>query len=102
LVFVKKTRLKQMGRKNMPPGPGRPKGKKNKLARGIVEKILQINEKLDKEGKGLEDCAREDPSWFHSHFTKGLIPKEINLDLGESASNLIERLTKALGRSSKS
>jgi hypothetical protein len=66
---------------NLNPG-GRPKGAKNKVPNDIVQKIVQINLSLAKKGKGLEDCANDDPKWFHSIFTKAIIPKNIEISGG--------------------
>ena len=60
---------------------GRPKGAKNKVPSSIVEHILQVTKTLEKEGKGLEDCAKEDPAWFYSTFLKNLIPKNIDVNI---------------------
>ena len=62
-----------------PKSAGRPKGSKNKLPRGLVEKVLHIAEKLEREGKGLEDCARQDPGWFYKHFVVPLLPKNVEV-----------------------
>lgn len=63
---------------------GNPKGKapgtRSRLSKSIVEQILEIHEKLESEGKGLEACAFENPKWFNEHFLKGLIPKNINME----------------------
>jgi hypothetical protein len=58
---------------------GRPKGAKNKVPHDIVKKILDVTNSLEKQGKGLKDCAEEDPAWFYSNFLKGLIPKNVDL-----------------------
>ena len=58
---------------------GKPKGAKNKVQKNLVQQILEISERLSKEGKGLEDCARQDPGWFHTNFLKGLIPKNVTI-----------------------
>ena len=62
------------------PG-GRKKGSKNKLPRDMVQRILVINKELDEAGKGLSDCASEDPKWFHSTFTRAIVPKDVNVNL---------------------
>ena len=63
------------GKTNNPNG--RPKGTKNKVQKDLVQKILDISEQLAKEKKGLLDCAKKDPEWFHTNFLKALIPKNI-------------------------
>ena len=67
----------------MPPaaGMGRPKGCKNKVSKNIVDQIIAINAKLDKEGKGLKDCAEQDPKWYHSIFTRAIVPKDVNVQV---------------------
>lgn len=73
-----------MGRKNMPPGPGRPKGSKDKLPKDLKLRILAIADKLEAEGKGLEDEARKDPVWFYTNFLKPMLPKDVQVtgDMG--------------------
>lgn len=60
---------------------GRPKGAKNKVPTNIVERILAVTEELEKSGKGLAQCAQQDPAWFYSNFLKGLIPKNVDLNV---------------------
>jgi hypothetical protein len=60
---------------------GKPPGTKSRLAQGIVEKIVQINAELDAEGKGLADCAKQDPKWYHSIFTRAIVPKDVNVQV---------------------
>jgi len=60
---------------------GRPKGAKNKIPTNIVERILFVTEELEKSGKGLSECAQSDPAWFYTNFLKGLIPKNIDVNL---------------------
>lgn len=58
---------------------GRKPGTKNKLRKPLVDEIFAISEKLASEGKGLEDCAKQDPAWFFVNFLKNLIPKNIEV-----------------------
>jgi hypothetical protein len=66
---------------------GRPKGAKNKIPtiaakrKDVVKRIIEINSGLDESGKGLKDCAEQDPKWFHSIFTRAIIPKDVNVNL---------------------
>lgn len=60
---------------------GKPPGTKSKLAKGIVEQIVQINAELDEQGKGLKDCAKQDPKWYHSIFTRAIVPKDVNVQV---------------------
>jgi hypothetical protein len=67
------------GRTNNPAG--KPKGAKNKIQRNIVEQIVSINAELDKQGKGLKHCAEQDPKWYHSIFTRAIVPKDVNVQV---------------------
>ena len=58
---------------------GRPIGAKNKVPRNLVERVLQISDDLDKQGRGLRKCAEENPFWFFQNFVKPLIPKNVSL-----------------------
>lgn len=68
-----------MGNKNIPPGPGRPKGSKNKLSRDLKEQMFQIMEKLEADGKGLAEEADKDPTWFYTNFVKPMLPKNVEV-----------------------
>jgi hypothetical protein len=79
-----------MGKKGVRPpaaGMGRPKGSKNVIPaiavrrRDVVDRIMEINNGLDEEGKGLRECASQDPKWFHTIFTRALIPKDVQVNL---------------------
>jgi hypothetical protein len=73
---VKKMRF----RKGLSGNPnGRPKGAKNKLPRNLVDRVLEISAKLDEQGKGLQDCAEQDPKWFFENFIKPILPKNVDL-----------------------
>lgn len=58
---------------------GRPKGVKNKKPAILVDKILDIEEKLAKEKKGLLDCARQDPKWFFEKLLAKILPKPVDV-----------------------
>jgi hypothetical protein len=58
---------------------GRPIGAKNKVPRNLVERVLQISDDLDKQGRGLRKCAEENPFWFFQNFVKPLIPKNVSV-----------------------
>jgi len=60
---------------------GKPKGTKNKLRTNLVQEILDIAEQLKKDKKGLDECAKSNPKWFFENFLKGLLPKNIEIDL---------------------
>ena len=61
---------------------GRPVGTKNKTPSQLVSKILDIEGTLSLEGKGLLDCARQDPAWFFEKILAKVIPKNIDFSLG--------------------
>jgi hypothetical protein len=58
---------------------GRPRGAKNKVPRDLVERVLQISDDLDKQGRGLRKCAEENPFWFFQNFVRPLIPKNVSV-----------------------
>ena len=58
---------------------GRPRGAKNKHPRDLVERVLQISDDLDKQGRGLRKCAEKNPFWFFQNFVKPLIPKNVSV-----------------------
>jgi hypothetical protein len=58
---------------------GRPKGSKDKIPRALKDKVLTIAQQLEAEGKGLLDCARNDPPWFYQNFVKAMLPKEVDV-----------------------
>jgi hypothetical protein len=61
------------------PGPGRPKGLKNKFPTALKEKVLFAAAELERNGKSLSDEADKDPKWFWEHFVKPMLPKEVNV-----------------------
>ena len=83
-------------------GKGRPKGALNKktvkkrLIQGnILERVEEINIGLDAEGKGLMDCARQDPKWFHQNFTAKTIPRNMETS-GPGGGTIPKRIEVAL------
>ena len=58
---------------------GRPRGARNKVPRNLVDWVLHISVGLDKQGKGLQDCAEQDPKWFFENFIKPILPKNVDL-----------------------
>jgi hypothetical protein len=62
---------------------GRPKGARNKLPRDLVERIMRIADDLEAQGKGLLECAKQNPFWFYTTFVRPLIPKNAQLDTSE-------------------
>ena len=67
---------------------GRPKGAKNKLPRNLVDRVLEISASLEEQGKGLQQCAEQDPKWFFENFLKPMIPKNVLLGQTERAKPL--------------
>ena len=65
------------GNDKINPGPGRPKGSKDKLPRDLKERVLAVIAKLDKEKKSLYDIAKKDPKWFYVNFMKPMLPKDV-------------------------
>ena len=66
------------GRKNMPPGPGRPKGSPNKVSRIAKENFETVFERLG----GVDNMAtwaQENQTEFYRHYAK-LIPLTLNGD----------------------
>ena len=72
--------------------PGRKPGSKNKLKQNLVEEIIEVHEQLKKEGKGLLDCAKQNPKWFCERFLVAIIPKNVDFNFGED--NVIEVVLK--------
>ena len=58
---------------------GRPKGSKNKTPARIVDKIIEINEQLELDGKGLLDCAKQNPKWFYEKIFIKVLPKPVDV-----------------------
>jgi hypothetical protein len=40
----------------------------NKVRKSILEELDQIDTQLELEGKGLADCARQNPQWYYENF----------------------------------
>ncbi len=76
----KETTENQKGRHVLPPGPGRPKGVPNKRNAILRDLIMDIHKDLENKGKGLTECAKQNPKWFYENFIKPMLPKEISLD----------------------
>lgn len=74
--------------------PGRKPGSKNKLKQNLVKEILEIHAQLKKEKKGLLDCARQNPKWFCERFLVAVLPKNIDLNMGED--NILEIILKKI------
>lgn len=58
---------------------GKKPGTKNRLPVNLIKKILAITEQLEAEGKGLGDCANQEPKWFFEHFVKPILPKNVEV-----------------------
>lgn len=66
-----------IGDPNIKPGPGRPQGSKDKIARSVKDRIIAVWDSLEAGGQSLEEVAKADPPWFYANFVKGMIPKEV-------------------------
>lgn len=62
---------------------GRPKGSKDKIAKGMKERVLQVWDKLEKGGKGLHVQAKEDPQWFFTTMVRPMLPKNVDATLSQ-------------------
>ncbi|MBW2411898.1 MAG: hypothetical protein JRF72_19050 [Deltaproteobacteria bacterium] len=79
--------LKNKTKSNLPktkdgkikPGPGRPKGTKNKFTQVLVDLVFDIEKELTEKKKGLKDCAEQDPKWFYEKFLSKLLPKPVDV-----------------------
>jgi hypothetical protein len=58
---------------------GRPRGSRNKLPKNLIDRVLAVSANLEEQGKGLQDCAEQDPKWFFENFFKPMIPKNVLL-----------------------
>ena len=66
--------------KNYKPGPGRPKGLKNKIPIEIKARVLHVWEKLQgNKGTALLGVAQNDPRWFYEIFGRLLLPKAVEV-----------------------
>lgn len=77
LKNIKKTRSNLPRDKNgrYLPGPGRPKGSKNKTPQQLLDLFLKTAFELEAEkGKSLIDCAKQDRKWFYALVVK-MMPK---------------------------
>ena len=61
------------------PGPGRPKGLKNKIPQDLKKRVLAVWEELEAKNKGLGAEADKDPRWFYENFLKPMLPKNVDL-----------------------
>jgi hypothetical protein len=87
---------------------GRPKGTKDKIPRDLRVYVLDVADKLQKEGRGLHDWAKENETEFWTKIFRGVLPKPIEvsgpdgapirsrvdatIQAGPAISGLIERL----------
>jgi hypothetical protein len=62
-------------------------GSKNKLRARIMDKIIEINGQLTLEGKGLLNCARDNPKWFYEKIFVKVLP--INIELSTASSPIL-------------
>lgn len=88
------------------PGPGRPKGSKDKIPRALKTRVLEVWDRLEKRnGKSLLEVASKDPKWFYSTMVKPLLPKAVDIDgkfdVNMAVSEGIKRLLEDVYRRSK-
>ena len=69
---------------------GRPKGSKNKKPAILVDKILEIEEYLATKGKGLKECAEQDPQWFFEKLLAKILPKPVDVSSDISGEIIIK------------
>ena len=74
------------------PGPGRPKGLKNKVTKDAKAHILEVFEHLQKSPEtSLRGVAKKRPDWFYDSIYKAIIPREMKADVNHDISgNLME------------
>lgn len=71
------------------PGPGRPKGSKDKLSRNIRDRVVQVWDQLEKTpGKSLKSLSVLDPKWFFETFGRALLPKEITAEVNSTVTRI--------------
>ena len=78
-------------------GKGRPKGSKNKLAEDFLGKLA--NDFKEHGEKAIQTMRQEDNTQYVKTVAS-LIPKDMNIDLGESANQLLgdtEAVTRLVG-----
>ena len=83
------------------PGPGRPKGLKNKIPQDLKQRVLATLERLDRENKGLDECASQDPKWFLENFVKPLLPKNIEAKVEHDITDALRKEAFAMFREFK-
>ena len=74
-----------MANMHMKPGPGRPKGSKDKLPKALKDRVVAVWNQLEAEGKGLYETAKVNPEWFYNNFVKPMLPKDIEVNSGPDA-----------------
>jgi hypothetical protein len=65
-----------MSRKNMPPGPGRPKGMPNKLTTQLKEALMEPFDPV-----AFAKWAKKNPSLYFVNIVTKLLPKDMNVAL---------------------
>jgi hypothetical protein len=84
-----------MANPNIPPGPGRPKGSKDKIPQCIKARVMAVWDELKENGQDLADCAKSDPPWFYQNFVKPMLPKDVVLQ-GDKDSPLIMKIERVI------
>lgn len=80
------------------PGPGRPKGSKDKLPTELRARMIAIAEQLEAKGMGLDVEAEKDPRWFYETFIRPLLPKAVDATLSGNIGALTVEQVDALAR----
>lgn len=94
-------RTKTTFKKGKKPGPGRPKGSKDKITSDLKQRVMETLAKLDKDKKGLAECADKDPKWFLENFVKPLLPKNIEAKVEHDISESLRKEAFAMFREFK-
>ena len=80
---------------------GKPKGSQNKIPADLKQRILDLLEELEKNGKGLSSQANQDPKWFLETFVKPLLPKNIEAKVEHDITEALRKEAFAMFREFK-
>lgn len=70
-----------MARMDMPPGPGRPRGSRNKLPLEARAYVMEVAAQLEAEGRGMLEWARSNETDFWSKIYKAVVPREVDANV---------------------
>ena len=92
---VKKTVKKRKGQFDGKPGPGRPKGVRNKVPADLAKIVISVADSLDPKGleAALKKWAEGAPGTFWTKMVAPLLPKtiEATLDVNQDIAGQFER-----------